>query len=185
MSSATTLPRRRIAVPVIAGATLLITLLAGSAVDACAQEASECGILFSCETAHHKFIQICGVQDLDHVDKWSDIQYRYGPEKGPPELVFPKDPAGKPQLFFSHEEVKGDYRVSIRFSTGPYTYRVFSNSESGGGVEVSDAKGKKLSSIACAERPYMFAEYLRENLPCDMENPHGAAACQKSPYKQK
>jgi hypothetical protein len=61
-------------------------------------------------------------------------------------------------------ENEGDYRVSIRFSTGPYTYRVFSGSKSGAGVEVSDAKGKKLSTVACAEMPYMFAEYMRMNL---------------------
>ena len=163
----------------------LTTLLTCCALDAYAQNASQCGILFSCETARHKFIQICGDQDQNNVDKWSDIQYRYGPEQGPPELVFPKDPAGKPQLFFSHEDSKGDYRVSIRFSTGPYTYRVFSNSESGAGVEVTDGKSKKLSTIQCAERPYMFAEYMRENLPCDIQNPHGAAACQHTPYGEK
>jgi hypothetical protein len=155
------------------------------AIGAYAQEAPKCGILFSCETTRHKFIQICGEQDDNNVEKWSNIQYRYGPEEGAPELVFPKDPRGKPQLFFSHEESKGDYRVSIRFSTGPYTYRVFSGSKSGAGVEVSDASGKKHSTVECAERPYMFAEYMRENLPCDMENPQGVAACQKSPYKGK
>lgn len=153
--------------------------------DTYAQEASQCRILFSCETVHHKFIQICGDEDENNVDRWSNIQYRYGPQEGTPELVFPKDPSGKPQLFFSHEEMKGDYRVFIRFSTGGYTYRVFSNSESGAGVEVFTAKGEKLSTIQCAERPYMFAEYMRENLPCDMENPHGAAACRKTPYQQK
>jgi len=167
------------------GATLFLGLLIWCAIDAYAQEASECRILFSCETAHHKFIRICGEEDENNVDKWTNIQYRYGSEEGTSELVFPKDPSGKPQLFFSHEESKGDYRVSIRFSTGPYTYRVFSGSKSGAGVEVSDAKGKKLSTIACAEMPYMFAEYMRMNLPCDTENPHGAAACQKSPYGEK
>ena len=176
---------RRIAGSITAGATLLMAVLIGCAIDACAQEASECGILFSCETARHKFIRICGEQDENNVEKWSDIQYRYGTEEGTPELVFPKDASGKPQLFFSHEESKGDYRVSIRFSTGPYTYRVFSGSKSGAGVEVTDANGKKHSTIECAEAPYMFAEYMRTNLPCDMDNPHGAAACQKSPYKAK
>jgi hypothetical protein len=109
-------------------------------IDAYAQQASECRILFSCETAHHEFIRICGEQDENNVDKWTNIQYRYGSEEGTPELVFPKDPSGKSQLFFSHEESKGDYRVSIRFSTGPCTYRVFSGSQSGAGVEVSDTK---------------------------------------------
>jgi hypothetical protein len=167
------------------GATLFLGLLICCAIDGYAREASECRILFSCETAHHKFIRICGDEDENNVDKWTNIQYRYGSEEGTPELVFPKDPSGKPQLFFSHEEFKGDYRVSIRFSTGPYTYHVFSGSKSGAGVEVSDAKGKKLSTVECAEMPYMFAEYMRMNLPCDTENPHGAAACQKVPYGEK
>jgi hypothetical protein len=162
-----------------------LALLIGDAIDVHAQDASSCGYLFSCVTARDKYIRICGEQDETNVDKWTDIQYRYGPDTGPQDLVFPKGPSGKPQLFFSHEVVKGDYLVSIRFSTGPYTYRVFSGSKSGAGVEVSDAKGKKLTTIACAERPYMFAEYMRMNLPCDMQNPHGAAACQKTPYGEK
>jgi hypothetical protein len=170
---------------VVVGAVVFAAMLIGTCMDARAQDAPQCGILFSCETARHKFIRICGQQDENNVDKWSDIQYRYGTEEGTPELVFPRDPSGKPQLFFSHEDLKGDYRVSVRFSTGPYTYRVFSGSKSGAGVEVSDAKGKKLSTIECAEVPYMFSDYLRMNLPCDMENPHGAAACQKAPYKGK
>ena len=127
------------------GATLFLGLLICCAIDAYAQEASECRILFSCETAHHEFIRICGEQDENNVDKWTNIQYRYGSETGTPELVFPKDPSGKPQLFFSHEESKGDYRVSIRFSTGPCTYRVFSGSIGGGSRserhQASDVEG--------------------------------------------
>jgi hypothetical protein len=84
-----------------------------------------------------------------------------------------------------HEERNGDYQVSIRFSTGSYTYRVFSGSKSGAGVEVDDAKGKAASTIHCAERPAMWAEYLRLNLPRDPQNPHGAAACKEEPYAGK
>jgi hypothetical protein len=166
---------------IIAGAVLMM----GCATGACAQDSPKCGYLFSCETAHHKFIRICGEEDESNPNHWSDIQYRYGNENGPQDLVFPKDPSGKPQLYFSHEESRGDYRVYIRFSTGPYAYRVFSGSKSGAGVEVSDAAGKKLATIECAEVPYIFPEYLRLNLPCDTKNPHGAAACQKLPYQGK
>ena len=62
---------------------------------------------------------------------------------------------------------------------------VYSGSHSGAGVEVDDAKGKKVSSIACNESPYMFGAYLRENLPCDSQNPHGAAACKPDPFVAK
>ena len=143
----------------------------------------ECQVLFACLTDSGKAIRICGEQDPADSDKWSGIQYRFGAEYGPPELVFPEDPAdGRPALYFSHEERKGDYRVTIRFSNGAYTYRVFSGSKSGGGVEVDDAKGKRLYTIDCAERPTVYAEYLRRSLPCDGQNPHGAAACKENPY---
>ena len=33
--------------------------------------------------------------------------------------------------------------------------------------------------------PQIFIDYLRMALPCDMKNPHGAAACKESPYKIK
>jgi len=146
----------------------------------------ECSALFACTTDSGKVIRICGAQDESQVDKWSEIQYRFGPESGPAELVFPEDPSkGPPQLYFSHEEKKGDYRVTIRFSNGAYTYWVYSGSQSGAGVQVENATGKVLSDIQCNERPEMFAEYLRMNLPCAPKNPHGAAACKESPYQGK
>ncbi|MDD5035264.1 MAG: hypothetical protein PHE55_10960 [Methylococcaceae bacterium] len=145
-----------------------------------------CSPLFVCGTAGGKVIRICGEQDDNDSEKWSSIQYRFGPENGPPELVFPKKPAkGQPPLYFSHEMRKSDYFVAVRFSTGAYTYRVFSGSKSGAGVEVEDAKGKTLSTIECGERPKIFPESLRLSLPCDPENPHGAAACKRDPYAGK
>jgi hypothetical protein len=146
----------------------------------------ECHALFSCGTANGKVIRICGTQDDSQVDRWSAIQYRFGPEDGPPELAFPEDPAtASPSLFFSHEEAKGDYRVVVRFSNGPFTYRVYSGTHSGAGVRVENAGGKVLSDIPCNERPEMFIEYMRRNMPCDPKNPHGAAACKENPYKGK
>jgi alpha-tubulin suppressor-like RCC1 family protein len=143
----------------------------------------KCEPLFACETANSRYIEICGTQNASEIDKWTAIQYRFGVEDGPPEFVFPENPSnGRPALFFSHETSKGEYRVSVRFSNGGYTYRVFSNSESGAGVEVTDSKGKRLSTVQCAERPSMYSEYLRLSLPCDVQNPHGAAACRKTPY---
>jgi hypothetical protein len=100
--------------------------------------------------------------------------------------MFPDDPAeAKPALFFSHEEKKSDYLVSIRFSNGAYRYRVYSGSQSGAGVEVADAKGKRRSNIRCEEALYIFPAYLQSNLPCDPQNPHGAAACKENPSSGK
>ena len=142
----------------------------------------ECRALFVCETTHGKTIRICGDQDESNLEKWTNIQYRFGPEHGPPELIFPEDPSGKPALYYSHVETKGDYVVSVRFVNGAYTYRVYSGSNSGAGVAVSDAKGKAVSSVACGERPELYSDYLRASLPCDPLNPHGAAACKENPF---
>ena len=144
----------------------------------------QCQALFACTTDRGKVIRICGDQDLDNVSKWTGIQYRYGPDQGPPEFVFPQNPPDtRSPLYFSHVETGGDYRMTVRFSNGAFTYRVYSGSKSGAGVEVSDASGRRVSNIACNESPEMFGEYLRLNLPCDPQNPHGAAACRETPYK--
>ena len=150
----------------------------------------KCSWLFSCATGSGRNIRICGDQDENDNYKWHNIQYRFGPEYGPPELLFPKEPSeGKPPLFFSHEELKGEYRVSVRFSAGGYSYRVYSassgESEGSAGVTISDAKDKLLSEISCIERPQISVEYLRNSLPCDRRNRHGAAACKESPYRGK
>jgi alpha-tubulin suppressor-like RCC1 family protein len=137
-----------------------------------------CRALFACLTESSKVIRICGNQDDSAVDKWTAIHYRYGPESGPPELMFPEDPeTAPPSLYFADESRGSDYRISIRFTHGGYTYRVFSGSKSGAGVTVEDAKGNVAFRISCAERPEMYVEYLRENLPCDPKAARGAASC--------
>lgn len=96
------------------------------------------------------------------------------PEDGPPELAFPKQPSsGRPPLFFFHEESGGDDCISVRFSNGGYSYRVFSGSKSGAGVEVANANGRRITTIECAERPQIFVEYLRLSLPCDNKPARG------------
>lgn len=142
--------------------------------------------LFSCETARGKFIQICSVEE-EAGRRWSQIQYRFGPiEK--PELVYPADSSkGGSLLFFSHESKKGMYEVTVRFTNGNYTYRVYSVADDKGdgaaGVTVSDNKGKLLSTVSCIERPSIFPSYLQRALACDMRNPHGKAACGDKPYQ--
>lgn len=72
--------------------------------------------------------------------------------------MFPAEPdSAPPSLFYSDK--------GVRFSDGGYTYRVYYGDDSGGGVEVMDAKGRRLSVISCDERPQVYMDYLRENLP--------------------
>jgi len=112
-----------------------------------------CQVLFACLTGSGKVIRICGTQDQSDVGKWTGIHYRYGPDSGPPDLMFPADPDNAPpSLFYAKDG-------SVRFSSGGYRYRVSD------GVMVQDAKGKTVTKIDCAERPQEFSDYLRENLP--------------------
>jgi len=146
----------------------------------------DCWALFACQTARGKVIRLCGDRDDNDSDKWHNIQYRYGPEYGPAELVYPQDPTkGPPAMFFSEEESRGDYRVTVRFTSGAFTYRVYSGPKSGAGVEVIDGKGKTIADIECAEAPGIYIEYLKMNLPCDPQGPRGAAGCQKQADKVK
>ncbi len=145
----------------------------------------DCWALFACQTARGKVIRICGDRDDNDSDKWHNIQYRYGPESGPAELVYPLDPGKSPPLMlFSEDDWHGDYRVTVRFTSGAFTYRVYSGSKSGAGVEVIDGTGKTLANIQCAEAPAVYIEYLKMNLPCDPQSPHAAVLCPKSPYNK-
>jgi hypothetical protein len=143
--------------------------------------------LFVCVTGQRgRVLQICGDQSPGRVDEWSNIQYRFGPESGAPDFVYPEDPAkGAKSLFFSHKVRGKDYRLTVRFTNGSFTYRVFSGTESGAGVEGQDATGKTLSTVNCAERPEIFIDYLRKNVACDLKNPHGLAACQEKAYGER
>ena len=146
----------------------------------------ECWALFACKTASGKNIQICGEQGQANSEKWDNITYRYGPDNGPPELLYPKEAdAGRESLYFSHVQAGGDYQVSVRFRSGGYTYRVFSGSKSGAGVQVDDSKGKTIATVDCIERPQLYSAVLWKSLPCDQKNPHGASACQEKPFKVK
>ncbi len=152
----------------------------------CAWERSDDaqGELFGCETASGKRIQICGVADPDDPEKWKQIHYRFGPESGPPDLMFPAHPeTAAPSLFYSTERIGGDDQEVVRFSNGGYTYRVYYGLVAAyvtdgkkryptwrpariGGVDVDDASGRRLSSIACTDAPHMESA-LSENLPYD------------------
>jgi hypothetical protein len=162
-----------------------MAIVSGAALGACAH--ADCpDPLFVCEsTQPDKYIQICATE-VEVGKRWTGIQYRFGLEHAP-EFVFPADSEqGASRLLFSHEVRGKDYRVSVRFATGPYVYRVYSSSGGqGAGVTVSDRTGKTLSNVRCAERPTMFAPYMQQALACDLANPHGRAACQEKPYRLK
>jgi hypothetical protein len=145
---------------------------------------------FICETNRKdKYIAICAVEE--EVDKrWSAVQYRFGPEDRA-ELVYPEDARqGASKMFFSHVTEGTVYMVSIRFRSGGFTYRIESSGDSASdpvgagaaGVTVTDANGKKVADIACIERPTIFPSYLQRALACDLDNPHGKAACGDKPY---
>ncbi|MFO1435061.1 MAG: hypothetical protein U1F34_01310 [Gammaproteobacteria bacterium] len=109
--------------------------------------------LFVCETDRaERYALICATE-VEVGERWENIQYRYGADGVKPELVYPGDPSqGAKSLFFSHTAVGSDYRVSVRFVSGDYTYRVYSNSgQENAGVRVFDAPSGLLSDIHCVK----------------------------------
>jgi len=143
--------------------------------------------LFGCETASGKWIQICGDPDPDNPGKSKNIDYRFGPLSGPPDLMFPPHPeSAPPSLFYSQEKRKGEDDLEvIRFSSGAYTYRVYFGYETAyvngrpaprpaltGGVDVFDKNGKTLSRIAC--RAGQLNADLSRSLPPDPKKSAGA-----------
>ena len=147
--------------------------------------------LFICESNRKdKYIAICAVEE-EVGKRWSAVQYRFGLEDRA-ELVYPEDAQqGASKMFFSHVTEGTIYKVSIRFRSGGFTYRIESSGDSASdpvgdgaaGVTVADANGKKVADVACIERPTMFPSYLQRALACDLENPHGKAACADNPYR--
>jgi hypothetical protein len=145
--------------------------------------------LFICETnRHEKYVAICATE-VETDRRWTNIQYRFGPEKNA-EFVYPSNAAtGATSLLFSHQVRGSVYDVFVRFRSGGYTYLIHSSGDAesdppgdgDAGVKVTNLAGKVVASIACIERPTMFAEYLRLALACDPENAHGKAGCAKSP----
>ena len=141
--------------------------------------------LFICETDRKdKYLGICATEEKPG-ERWSAVQYRFGNGEHA-ELVYPTDARqGASKLFFSHVTEGSIYHVSIRFVSGGFTYLIESFADEASdpigngsaGVTVTDAAGKKVATINCIEKPYMFPEYLRRALTCDLENPHGKAGC--------
>ena len=139
-----------------------------------------------------------GVSIVDHTttsptgtraraERWSarGVEFQHAPVFMAPQNAR----EGATKLFFSHVEKGTMYMVSVRFKSGGFTYLVESAGDSASdpigngaaGVTVTDANGKTVADIQCIERPTLFAPYMQMALACDLENPHGKAACGKNP----
>jgi hypothetical protein len=143
--------------------------------------------LFSCQTDRPgKSVSLCATEKEDG-SGWKDVQYRFGRDGEKPELVYPQDPArGAELMYFSHTLQGGQYRVRVRFESGGYRYRVYSNGREGGGsagVEVFDARNQRVSHIRCTERPSLFSTYLRTTLACDTSAARDGSACREEPLR--
>ena len=140
---------------------------------------------FTCETDRGgKYAEICATEVVPG-ETWRDVYYRFGAEGQPPEMVFPAPPQDGAKLFrFSHTTAGSDYRVSVRFTNGSFTYTVYSNSgQATAGVRVTDASGKVVANVRCVERPVICPSYLQRALACDTEGPYGRAACGDKPLR--
>jgi hypothetical protein len=91
------------------------------------------------------------------------------------------------QPFFICETNRKDKYVAIcatevevgkRWSAIQYRYGKEDKAEL---VYPQNANGKTVADIQCIERPTLFAPYMQMALACDLENPHGKAACAKDP----
>lgn len=150
--------------------------------------ADDCGrALFSCRTDHaEKTLALCATEKEDG-SGWKDVQYRFGRDGEKPELAYPADAAqGARLMYFSHTQQGAEYRVRVRFESGGYRYRIYSNGQAdqgSAGVEVFDTRNKRVSHIRCTERPSMFSTYLRTTLACDTSTTHDGSACREEPLR--
>ncbi len=161
-----------------------LVLLPTSAARACAADE---WALFACEAAKgRKFIELCASSPLDAASGW--LIYRFGTlddkgAVGTVELEYPRKKMGSPKQFFAatytHDSI---YTQSVRFVTGEYSYRVYSEAKPRGlpdaGVDVRHLGTGKTSRIACSELPRFYIHELKGLVPCDPETPAGVACVQ-------
>jgi hypothetical protein len=105
-------------------------------------------------------------------------------------------PAGtdpRTAFLFSHSDGPEGYLVTLRFADQGRDYELYAlttppanpddDEDMGGstaGLNIREG-GALAEQIACGERPFMFATYIREAASCDADNPLGAAACAEEP----
>jgi hypothetical protein len=162
-------------------AALLSSLAAAPPVLACDSGAAS---IFACEAANgRKFIELCAVLPSAGDDGY--LEYRFGSQDAngdisKVELTFPADRRGSYKRFFgSLYTDKGVYTQSVRFTSGDFSYRVFTeargNRELGAGVDVRNLRTGKTTTVACSERPRFYIYDLKALLACDPDTPVGRA----------
>lgn len=127
---------------------------------------------FSCDTARHKTISLCGATP-------SALQYRYGK---PPqvELQFPDKPSdGVNQLRYAHYARFQTDRSEVTFSRSGVDYAVFDYTEQGkrsAGVHVTTADGTE-HEVLCTGPIEGHLSALGKSLRCDTDNALNGGNC--------
>lgn len=163
---------------VLACAALLLAAQVARACD------SDAVAIFSCSAASdRKFIELCAGDSSGPGGRY--LQYRFGSldrsggEKRV-ELEYPARSADSAKRFmgavYTH---KGIYTQSIRFETGDFSYRVYTEAKGaqfmGAGVEVRNLKTGKLRIVECNDTPRFYIDDLKGWLACDPDTPAGQA----------
>lgn len=120
---------------------------------------------FSCDTARHRTISLCGRLP-------ADLQYRYG-TAARIELQFPDQAAqGAQQLRYAHYSRFQTERSEVTFSHADTDYAVFDYTENGrrsSGVHATRADGSEVE-IRCAGPVHGQLAPLGKHLRCDSDN---------------
>jgi hypothetical protein len=127
---------------------------------------------FSCATARHRTISLCGAVP-------ADLQYRYG-EASHAELQFPDDASkGASQLRYAQYSRYQTERAEVTFSRADTDYAVFDYTEHGrrrASVRVTTADGKDVE-IRCAGPIRGKLVTLQQSLRCDSDNALNGGQC--------
>lgn len=127
---------------------------------------------FSCDTARHKTVSLCGALP-------SSLQYRYG--KTPHvELQFPSNPAdGVNQLRYAHYFRFQSDRTEVTFSRNGNDYAVFDYTDDGkrsAGVHVTTPDGTE-HEVLCKGAIEGHLNALGKSLSCDADNALNGGSC--------
>jgi len=127
---------------------------------------------FSCATARHKVISLCG----SHA---AGVQYRYG-TADKLELAYPDEPAQGLQPFgYAHYLRYRTERSEVGFGRHGVDYAVFDYTEGGrrsAGVRVTTSDGAE-HEVACARAIRGRLDVLGKSLRCDPDNALNGGRC--------
>ena len=166
-----------------------LTLFACATLALTAQLARACEsdavAIFSCAAANdRKFIELCAGDSSAPDGRY--LQYRFGAldrsgAEQRVELEFPaqRGPDTYKRFMGATYTVKGLYTQSVRFITGDYSYRVYTESKgtqfNGAGVEVRNLKTGKVRVVECSDTPRFYIDDLKGRIVCDPDTPAGQA----------